>query len=395
MILMRKKFLHSREKEVSSCRLRIAWVEIIRTLSSGGRIHSSDRTLPPIEARLSKTFAITFLRYPSIREYIGFLHLLQHQLRFSIRNAFYLLTHDYDLLVLTGIIPNIEGFVPFVIGKLMRKPVLLKETHWYWPNTFRAKVAWPINLWLVNRATLVIVPGKRVLGYWRQVDINPDKIRMVAFYSNLLEMDRHVISLTNTLRTEFRDRVIVAYFGRLLKKKGVDYLIRAFAKIKSEFSNTVLIIGGNGPERSSLERLSESLGVREVKFLGAVSERDKPAFFMASDIYVCPSVNLGTPEEWGMVVTEAMSVGKPVVVTNATGGSLDLVENGVNGYVVPEKDPDSLYKAIKNLVENQSLRSSMGEASKRMVNRFGYDSVTQAMIQAIILAVRRNSPHKD
>jgi len=380
------------ERERGSC-CRIIWVENIKTLSSGGLIYAADAGPHPIEDKVSGVFNVTFLRHSSIPRYINYIHYLPQLLEFSIRNAYYMISHDYDLLV-TIDMPNMEGLIPYFLSVLKRRPIILKETHWYWPDSFRAKVAWAINMWLVNRATLIIVPGKRVYEYWRQVGISSGKIKIVPFYSSLLKTNPNMINLAQTLRGRFENKVIVAYFGRLLKKKGVEYLIRAFAKIESEFPFTALAIGGDGPERSNLQRLSASLGIREIEFFGALNPEDKPAFFVMSDIYVCPCINLRTPEEWGMVVTEAMSVGKPVVVTNATGNSLDLVEDGVNGYIVPEKDSDSLYKAIKSLVEDRNLRNNMGKASKKMVTRFDYDCGAQAMIQAIRIALRRNPHHK-
>lgn len=362
--------------------LKIAWVESIRTLTSGGQIYSVDAGLFPMEAKLSETFDITFLRYQTIHKYISYRQYFLHLLRFSVRNASYLIRHNYDLLI-TVDMPNVEGLIPFVLGKLMRKPVLLKETHWYWPDSIRARLVWPINLWLVHKANLVIVPGKRVMKYLKQIGINPDKIEIAPFYASTLKTNAHTAEFANALRKNFQDKILIVYVGRLLKKKGVEYLIEAFSKVRKEFPNTMLLIIGNGPERRNLERLSETLKFDGILFFGAVNEEDKPAYFMVADVFVCPSITMGSPEEWGMVVIEAMSVGKPVVVTDATGSALDAVREGINGYIVPEKDSDSLYEAIKKLAGNADLRKNMGKESRRIAEGFSSDFAAQAMERAI------------
>lgn len=367
--------------------LKIAWVEVIRTLGGSGEIYTvRDGSQLPIDSRLSRMFDIAFIRHPSICEYISSKKLLLYKLKFSFGIIRYLFRHNPDLLVTTGM-PHVEGFIAFAVSKLLRRPILLRETHWYWPSTFTAKLVWPINLWLTRKTTLLIVPGKRVKKYWELVGINPSKIKIVPFYTSSLEADSYVTALAEVLRSRFRDRIILLCLGRLVKVKGIDYLIKAFAELKEELPNSTLIIAGDGPERSNLENLSKSMGLNDVVFLGAVGremQRYKPAYFMMADIYVCPSVTLKTPEEWSLGVIEAMSVGKPVVATTATGCALDVIRNGVNGYIVRERDPEALYKAIKTIAKDANLRKSMGIESKRVVESiFNYDCAVQAMVQAI------------
>lgn len=360
-------------------RPRIAWIEVIRTLSGGAQIYkAANSAMLPFEARLSTLFDITFFKSSPIFRYLGYTQSFPRRFQLSLRSAFFFLLHHYDLLV-TVDIPNVEGLVPFVLAKLMRKPVLLKETHWYWHNSVKARLLWPINLWLVQSANMVIVPGKRVEKYWKQAGVNPGKLEVVPFYSSTLETSDRTTLLTEDLRRKFANKTSIIFVGRLIKTKGAEYLIEAFAKVKNGFPSTVLLIVGDGPEKHNLEKLVKSLRLDDVVFVGTVSEKDKTAYFMVADMCVFPSVW----EEWGMVLTEAMSVGKPVVVTSTFGSALDAVQNGVNGYIVPERDSESLYKAIIKLVENADLRRSMGKKSKEISMRFSYDFAARKMIRAI------------
>jgi glycosyltransferase involved in cell wall biosynthesis len=96
-------------------------------------------------------------------------------------------------------------------------------------------------------------------------------------------------------------------------------------------------------------------------------------YFILSDILVLPSITLKNHEEWGLVVNEAMSVAKPVVVSGSTGCAYELVKNAVNGYIVPEKNVEALFKAMEKLIINDELRLNMGnEAKKTIASRFTY-----------------------
>lgn len=378
------------KKENSECRNvqpRIAWIEVVRTLATGGEIYAvEDERQRPLEAALSRMFNITFLQHPAIYKYVSSKKSIPYKLKFSLGVILYLLRRNPDLIVTTSM-PHVEGFIAFVLTKLLRRPILLKETHWYWPSTFTAKLVWPINLCMARNATLLIVPGKRTKKYWELVGVNPEKIKIVPFYVSLLKVNSFTTAFAQTLRSRFRDKVIILYLGRLIKRKGINYLIEAFAKLKDELPNSILIIAGDGPERCNLETLCKSMRLDGVVFTGAVGRKEqrvKPAYFMMADIYVYPSVTLRSPEEWSLGVIESMSVGKPVIATTATGCALDAIRNGVNGYVVPERDSEALYNAIKTIAKDANLRKRMGKESKRIIeSAFNYDRIVEAMAQAI------------
>jgi glycosyltransferase involved in cell wall biosynthesis len=355
-----------------------------------------DGQLLPIEDRISKIFNIDFLRHPNIREFISLKRLIPHRIKFCSRILGYLLKNNPDLLVTPGL-PHIEGVLACLLSKLQRRPFILKETHWYWPNTLIAKVAWPVNLWMVRRATLLIVPGKRVKKYWEQFVVS-DKIKVVPFYTSILKVNRHTYTLAKALKRKFENRIVIFYLGRLLKRKGIDYLIEAFAKLKRDLPYTLLMIAGDGPEKRNLEDLCKSRKLNDVVFIGTIGreeQRDKPSYFQMADVYVNPSITLGSPEEWGLAVIEAMSVGTPVVVTLSTGCALDTVKNGINGYIVPEQDSEALYNAIKTVVIDSDLRRFMAIASKRIVEEnFTYDHAVKAMAEAIS-SVLHNGPMRN
>jgi len=371
-------------------RLKIAWICVQGTLATGGNIYTpKDGLHLYLEKRLSNILDISFLTEPFIFRYIGYKASLPYKLRFSGRIAKHLIRHRPDLLVTTGF-PHIEGFFAFVIGKLLRTRILLQETHWYWPKTLAARLSWPVNLWLVHRTTVLIVPGRRVEAYWQSAGIRPNMIHVVPFYTSAVEISAETTYSAGKLRKRLVKDTILLYFGRLIKRKGINYLIEAFAKLKKEIPNTALIIAGDGPELDNLQRQCANKGLnQDVVFTGMVKESMKPAYFIAADIYVYPSITLETPEEWALGVVEALSAGKPVVATFATGCALDAVWNGVNGYVVREKDSRALYDTIRNLVINADLRRQMGLKSRVIFERhFTYSEAVRAFLCSIRLALQ-------
>ena len=142
--------------------------------------------------------------------------------------------------------------------------------------------------------------------------------------------------------------------GRLHKNKGFDTLLRALSRT----SDVYLWIAGDGPERANLEKLAYELGVKpRVRFLGW--RDDAPALHAAADIFVCPSRH----EPLGNVVIEAWAQGRPVLAAASQGPSA-LIEDGVNGRLVPVDDPVALSEAIRALTRNQAQLATLAAAGR-------------------------------
>lgn len=299
-----------------------------------------------------------------------------------------LLTGRFKVIVMTGM-PVLESIPTFIIAKLLRVPIIIRETHWYWPKTLPSMFTWPINKIIVSNSNLVVCPGKKAYEYWHSLSIPNNKLLIVPFYASTLKIDQKIEEAAIDFHTTYRNNVVILYFGRLIEKKGIDYLIKAFAKLHERFDNIVLMIIGEGPERHNLEKLCIQMKLTDVVFRGAVEEKLKAAYFLGADIYVYPSITLGLPEEWPLGVVEAMSVGKPVIVSTAVGSAPDVVKQGVNGFVVQEKNVNALYNAIKIMIENPALRIRMGLASKYIIEEgFTYYHAVKGLDTAIKTVAR-------
>ncbi len=133
--------------------------------------------------------------------------------------------------------------------------------------------------------------------------------------------------------------------GRLVKRKGYDFLIRSIAKIENKHIHALII--GEGLEKGSLQTLSLSLGVQDrVHFLGHVHDEKKFQYLAVADVYVLSSVHEG----FGIVLQEAMQVGLPIISTDH-GGQVDFVKDGENGFLVKFGDEEGLVKKIEEMTK--------------------------------------------
>jgi len=257
------------------------------------------------------------------------------------------------------------------------------------------RILWPVARLIARNSTFLIVSGIRAKKFWDFVGIPRDKTKIVHFDVSILEPEEKHVKLSNEIRGTHSNKKIILYFGRLEKRKGIDFLIRAFGKFCWENEDVVLLIAGEGEARGSLQELCKEIGVdNRVHFASFVNEGDKAAYFLACDVFVCPSITLDMPEIWGLVVNEAMSIGKPIVATTAVGSAYDLVKHHLNGYVVPEKNVNALYEAIKTIISDEKLRANMGTASQDIIKqKFTYYHALEGFNEAIESALLRARVH--
>lgn len=158
----------------------------------------------------------------------------------------------------------------------------------------------------------------------------------------------------------------VLYVGRLSPEKGVEALAAAVAPGPGRAALPLEVVG-DGPLR---DRLPQALGFRPPAELGA--------FYARAAVVACPSLREG----FGMAALEAQAHGRPVVAS-ATGGLLDIVEDGVTGLHVPPGDVAALRAALERLLGDAELRARMGEAARaRVAERFSWEAATVALLAA-------------
>ena len=150
---------------------------------------------------------------------------------------------------------------------------------------------------------------------------------------------------------------VIGTLGRLVPHKNVDQLIRAVAQLPNGQENVILVVAGDGPERSNLEQLAAEILPGRVLFLGRIPDVNE--YLAALDIFALPS----QLEGFGLVYVEAAFHGVPSVGTNV-GGVPDAVVDGETGLLVPVGDTPALTEALQKLCGDLNLRRQIGEAAR-------------------------------
>jgi len=162
---------------------------------------------------------------------------------------------------------------------------------------------------------------------------------------------------------------LVVAVGRLVKKKGFEYLIEAAALLKPEFPTLRVLIAGTGDLDKSLRAHAAGAG-DAVQFLGDVPHHAVPALLAAADVAVAPSVHddAGNVDGLPNTVMETMASATPLVTT-AAGGIAAVARQGETARLVPERDPVALATAIGDLLRHPALGAALGSRARALVCR--------------------------
>jgi glycosyltransferase involved in cell wall biosynthesis len=167
------------------------------------------------------------------------------------------------------------------------------------------------------------------------------------------------------------------YVGSLIKRKGLDLLFDALKDVKSDF---VLNIIGEGDEKDNLKKLAKELNIYDkVNFLGHKQREDIVKYYKESDVFVFPT----RMDCFGLVITEAMCAGLPVIVSKYADGAYDLIEEGENGFIVDPFDSAQFKERIEFLLSDANIARKMGTRSLERVKNFSVENGAKGFYQAI------------
>jgi phosphatidylinositol alpha-mannosyltransferase len=167
--------------------------------------------------------------------------------------------------------------------------------------------------------------------------------------------------------------VNILFVGRLEKRKGLKYLLAAFARLKWSWPNIRLLVVGPGrPDEDSYRVMSER-SVKDVVFVGPVSEEDKIRYYKTADIFCSPATGR---ESFGIVLLEAMAAGKPIVASAIEGYS-SVVTHGREALLVPPRSEDDLAEAIAKLLRDPQLAGRLAANGRVRARNFSWETVAQ------------------
>jgi phosphatidylinositol alpha-mannosyltransferase len=168
----------------------------------------------------------------------------------------------------------------------------------------------------------------------------------------------------------------ILFVGRLEERKGLIHLLKAYHRLRKRKVDARLLVVGAGPKLREYKRFVGLRGIRDVEFLGRVSDGDKVRYFASADIYCAPNTG---QESFGIVLLEAMAAGVPIVASDIHGFKR-VVERNVQGLLVEPRNPRALAAALYSLARDPDLRHEMGDAGRARAPEFSWDRVTERIV---------------
>jgi 1,2-diacylglycerol 3-alpha-glucosyltransferase len=230
----------------------------------------------------------------------------------------------------------------------------LSQYRHYVPRPIRPTVraAEAYSALLCNRCTVVTVPTSAIktellrYGVRRPIHVIPLGPHLPLFERPARWAPREELSVPREAR-------LLLYAGRLAAEKNLLFLLRGFARIHRELPDSILVVAGDGPLREQMEREADLLGIRTgVRFTGFLDHPWLVDLYRAADLFLFASKS----ETQGLVLVEAMAGGTPAVAIGEL-GVVDVVRDGVNGYLVSEDEADFARAAIAALSDRETYAS--------------------------------------
>ncbi len=285
--------------------------------------------------------------------------------------------------------------------ELGRQPYDLVQAHWVVPNGIVASLlsrSIPVAVGLHGSDVFVAEkPGiRRLVARSLQrtsvlTGCSPELVARVcalgfdASYARVIPygVDSEQFSPDPTLRDHWRRKLdipenapVALSVGRMATKKGYQVLIKGLDRLMEKHQDLYLVLAGGG-DRLEEFRTATERWVKRVRFPGSVGHDDLPDLFRAADLFVLPAVHdpKGNVDGLPNVILEAMASALPVVATEISGIPL-AVKDGVNGYLVPEKDSVAVNDALSRLLAEPQRARAMGEAGRQQaVAELSWDAV--------------------
>jgi phosphatidylinositol alpha-1,6-mannosyltransferase len=214
-------------------------------------------------------------------------------------------------------------------------------------------------------------PPERIFTAWITVDVQYFKEATKAFQNQIQPMKK-------TLRIQGKRTVL--YVGVLEKRKKLENLILAFKDLKKSTDNIALVLVGDGPHKDYLQNLCTIEKITDVHFVGRVGYDRVPLFYALSDVFVLPA-------QGGISVAEAMSSGKPAIITeecNALRSIPNLFKHGENVFILKKDDIASLAEHLGIILADPALASKMGRLSTEMAEKhLSREKMLQGFEQAL------------
>jgi phosphatidylinositol alpha-mannosyltransferase len=243
------------------------------------------------------------------------------------------------------------------------------------PNTILSRsletIFKPVAKYVVNSLDVAIAVSESPTKYLKEfytkdIKIIPNGIDLHEYHTNHEPFKKYKDGKVN-----------IFFIGRLDKRKGVIYLIKAFRKLKQRISDVRLLIGGKGEELEKLQKYVRRHSIKDIEFLGFVSEENKPRYYATCDIFCSPALY---GESFGIVLAEAMACGKPIIPGDNR-GYRSVIKGRAELLLVNPKKTDRFTQLLRILVEDQELRDFIAEWGLKKVQDYAWPKVCDEVLK--------------
>lgn len=283
--------------------------------------------------------------------------------------------HRYDVINTHFAVPS--GPVGYLLGKIFRIPNVL-SLHGgdiYDPS----KKMSPHESFFFKRVVRFILnKADRIVAQSSNTRNNA-----ITYYNPINDIDIvplafHPPAIPKVTRRDLgidKKAFVLITIGRLIKRKALDVLIKAVARVKDE--RVRLYIMGDGPEREYLNSIVKESGAgTRVTFLGFVSEEDKFKYISVADLFMLTSLHEG----FGIVFMESMFFGLPVVSTN-NGGMVDFLTNEENALLIEVGDVDGCARAVERFIHDHKLYKKCSQRNREVLKSFYAEAVSNKYLE--------------
>lgn len=266
-----------------------------------------------------------------------------------------------------------QGYLAMFANYFIRSKVVI-TIHGGGVFLFNGRLFRTIKRWTLKRADEVVVNSSAVLEAARSLYDGRE-------YSVIpMGVDTKHFCPDDTDNTD-NQTFNVLFVGRLSEEKGVLYACQAIRTMIDDGRTDIFFrVVGDGPKREQIKQYIETSNLREyAELIGWVEPSNLPDYYREADVLVGPSIvsSRGAQEAFGLVFAESLATGTPVVATRI-GGIKDIVIDGENGFLVPEKDANAIADALKLLSSDKALLGKLqNNARDRVVAHFSWDSAME------------------
>lgn len=182
-------------------------------------------------------------------------------------------------------------------------------------------------------------------------------------------------------------RPVILFASKLQRRKHCSDLLEAYKILLAEEGCVApyLVIVGDGEERASLERQAAACQLVDVRFCGFRNQSELPRFFDMASVFVLPARH----EPWGLIVNEVMNAGRAVILSDDVGCALDLITDGIEGYVYPVGDVKALTAALRKVLSRPEAAAEMGRLALSRINSWSFEEDVLALREAIAQVTRK------